>query len=88
MTNIAAKKSANRTSEAGEIVMTSRFTEKFRANPLAVQKLAGIAMLVLIAAALAAGGELAGIAILTPMAVSAIFSKQKLMDFGIFSRKG
>lgn len=88
MTSIVSKKSANEVTEVREIVMTSRFTEKFRKNPLAVQKLAGIAMLLIIAAALISGGELAGIAILTPMAVSAIFSKQKLMDFGIFSKKG
>lgn len=88
MTSIASKKSVNEADEVREIVMVSRFTEKFRENPLAVQKLAGVAALFFIAAALIAGGGFAGAAILAPMAFSAIFSKQKLMDFGIFAKSG
>ena len=91
MTNIAVKKSENRTnnvSEVREIVMTSHIAKRIIENPLAAQKLSGIAMLIIIAAALIAGSDLAGLAILTPMAFSAVFSKHKLMDFGIFSRKG
>ena len=89
MENIAAEKIENNVTESHvkEIVMTSRFTDKFRKNPLFAQKLAGIVMLVIIASALLLGGEFTGIVLLAPMAAASVFSKQKLMGFGIFFKK-
>lgn len=89
MENIAAEKIENNVTESHvkEIVMTSRITEKFRKNPLFAQKLAGIVMLVIIASALLLGGEFTGIVLLAPMAAASVFSKQKLMNFGIFFKK-
>ena len=71
------------TEERKAIVMRSRP----RRNRLAAQKLAGIAVLVMTAAMIAVGGEASAAAVLVPMALAAVFSKEKLMDFGIFTRK-
>lgn len=89
MENIAAEKIENNVTESHvkEIVMTSRFTDKFRKNPLFAQKLAGTVMSVIILSALMLGGEFTGIVLLAPMAAASVFSKQKLMDFGIFFKK-
>lgn len=54
---------------------------------LVAQRLAGLAMLVLIGFALISGTELAALAIVSPMALAAVFSKEKLIDFGIFAVK-
>lgn len=70
-------------SQTREIVMT--VCEK--KDNLAAQKLAGLAMLVLIGFALISGTELAALAIVSPMALAAVFSKEKLLDFGIFAVK-
>lgn len=56
-------------------------------DDLAAQKFAGIAMLVLIGFALLSGTELAALAIVSPMALAAVFSKEKVLDFGIFCIK-
>ena len=64
-----------------EIVMT---VCKKKDN-LAVQKLAGLAMLALIGFALLSGTEFAALAIVSPMALAAVFSKEKVLDFGIFA---
>lgn len=89
MENIAAKKIENDVTEnqMKEIIMTSRIADKFRKNPLFAQKLAGTVMSVMIVAALMLGGEFTGMILLAPMAAAAVFSKQKLMDFGIFFKK-
>lgn len=57
-----------------------------RRDSLAPQRLAGLAMLVLIGFALLSGTELAALAIVSPMALAAIFSKEKVLDFGIFPK--
>ncbi len=69
--------------EARKIVMT--VCEK--KESLTAQRLAGFAMLVLIGFALLSGTELAALAIVSPMALAAMFSKEKLLDFGIFRIK-
>ena len=66
--------------QAREIIMT--VCEK--KENLSAQKLAGLAMLVLIGFALLSGTELATLAIVAPMALAAVFSKEKVLDFGIF----
>lgn len=66
-----------------EIVMTVCEREE----TLVPQRLAGIAMLVLIGFALLSGTELATLAIVSPMALTAVFSKEKVLDFGIFRIK-
>lgn len=70
--------------QAREIVMT--VCE--RKNDLAAQKLAGLAMLVLIGLALLSGTEAVALAIVAPMALTAVLSKEKVLDFGIFRYKG
>lgn len=53
---------------------------------LAAQRLAGLSMLVLIGFVLLSGTELAALVIVAPMALAAVFSKEKLLDFGIFPK--
>ncbi|MCM1329744.1 MAG: hypothetical protein NC253_09930 [Ruminococcus sp.] len=53
---------------------------------LVPQRLAGLGMLVLIAFALFSGTEFAALAIVSPMALAAVFSGEKLLDFGIFPK--
>ena len=69
--------------QAREIMMT--VCEK--KDNLTAQKLAGLAMLVLIGFALLSGTDFAGLAIVSPMALAAVFSKEKVLDFGIFCIK-
>ena len=66
--------------QAREILMT--VCEK--KDNLTAQKLAGLTMLVLIGFALLSGSEFAALAIVSPMALAAVFSKEKILDFGIF----
>ena len=66
--------------QAREIMMT--VCEK--KDNLTAQKLAGLTMLVLIGFALLSGSEFAALAIVSPMALAAVFSKEKILDFGIF----
>lgn len=56
-------------------------------DDLAAQRLAGAVMLVLIGFTLISGTELAALAIVAPMALAAVFSKEKVLDFGIFRIK-
>lgn len=79
MTTSTARKIEPKT----EILMT--VCEK--KDNLAAQKLAGLAMLLLIGFALISGTELAALAIVSPMALAAVFSKEKVLDFGIFTVK-
>ena len=71
------------TEERKEIVMTNRP----RKNSLVSQKLAGAAMLVIISVMTIVSGEISAAVVLVPMALAAVFSKEKIMDFGIFARK-
>ena len=71
------------TEERKEIVMTV----KRRKNPLAAQRLAGMAVLLIVFMAVAVGGELSAAVVLAPMALASVFSKEKLLDFGIFAKK-
>ena len=63
------------------IVMTSRA----KRNNLAAQKLAGVLMLAVVAIGLAVGGDFSAVAVIVPPALAAVFSKEKLLDFRIFS---
>lgn len=71
------------TEERKNIVMSTRR----RKNHLAGQKLAGAAALIMILVMTIAGGELSALAVLAPMALAAVFSKEKIMDFSIFEKK-
>lgn len=64
------------------ITMTRRVV---RRNNLMMQKLAGILMLVFVAVCFVIGGYFVAAAVLTPFALAAVFSKKKVLDFGIFS---
>ena len=64
-----------------------RVTVRRKRDSLIMQKLAGAAMLIFIAVSMPMGGSVSASVILAPMALAAVFSKQKLMDFGIFARK-
>lgn len=66
------------------ITMTRRVARK---NNLAAQKLVGVFMLILVAIAFMVGGHFVGAAVLLPFALAAVFSKEKVLDFGIFSNK-
>lgn len=54
-------------------------------NSLAVQRAAGAVMLGISAAGVIIGGDMCGAAVLAPMALAAVFSKEKLLNFGVFS---
>ncbi len=64
-----------------EIKLTVR---KKAENPLAAQKLAGAAALAFSLVGLALGGDFSAAAVMIPPALAAVFSKEKLLDFGIF----
>ena len=64
------------------ITMTRRVARK---NYLLAQKLAGVLMLVFVAVSFMIGGHFVASAILVPFACAALFSKEKVLDFGIFS---
>lgn len=64
-----------------------KVTVRRKKDSLIMQKLAGGAMLIFITAAMFCGGSVSASVILAPMAFAAVFSKQKLMDFGIFETK-
>lgn len=67
------------------IVMIGRRTKR---NDLAAQKLAGVMMLAVVAIGLAIGGDFSAVAVIVPLALAAVFSKEKLLDFRIFSNGG
>ncbi|MBQ5318064.1 MAG: hypothetical protein J6K17_03100 [Oscillospiraceae bacterium] len=64
------------------ITMTSRVVRK---NNLMMQKLIGVIMLVLVAVSFVIGGYFVASAVIAPFAFVAVFSKEKVLDFGIFS---
>ncbi len=64
------------------ITMTRRVARK---NNLVMQKLAGLIMLAVVAIALVIGGDFAAMVVIAPLALAAVFSKEKLLDFRIFS---
>ncbi|MBQ7980719.1 MAG: hypothetical protein IJ305_03830, partial [Oscillospiraceae bacterium] len=64
------------------ITMTRRVARK---NKLMMQKLVGVLMLVFVAVSFMIGGHFVASAILVPFALAAVFSKEKVLDFGIFS---
>ncbi|GEM_PF-3532904 len=64
------------------ITMTRRVQRK---NNLAMQKLVGIIMLIFVAVSFMIGGYFVASAVLAPFALAAVFSKEKVLDFGIFS---
>ena len=61
-----------------------RMTVRRKKDSLIMQKLAGGAMLTFITAAMFCGESAAASVILAPVALAAVFSKKKLMDFDIF----
>lgn len=66
------------------ITMTSRVVRK---NNLMMQKLVGILMLVLVAVCFSLGGHFVAAGVIAPFALVAVFSKHKVLDFGIFSNE-
>ncbi len=66
------------------ITMTSRVVKK---NNLAAQRLVGVLMLALVAIAFVIGGEFTAAVVIAPIGLAAVFSKEKVLDFGIFSNK-
>jgi len=64
------------------ITMTRRVSRK---NNLVMQKLVGLIMLAVVAVALVIGGDFAAMVVIAPLALAAVFSKEKLLDFRIFS---
>lgn len=78
MTTSNARKINSRPKQQSSITMI-----KSRSS-LAAQKMTGLAMLLLLTAAVAAGEVCA--AVMLPMAAAAVFSKEKLLDFGIFGK--
>lgn len=78
MTTSNARKLTN---NERRITMTTRAS----GNNLAAQKLTGIIMLFLVAIALVIGGDFAAVVVLAPLALAAIFSKEKILDFRIFA---
>lgn len=50
------------------------------------QKLAGGAVIAVSLAAVVLGGELTAAAVMIPPALAAVFSKEKILDFGIFGK--
>ena len=76
------------TSNAKKIVSENKsitMTTRVRRNNLAIQKLVGVLMLAFVAVALMIGGELSAAVVIAPIALIAIFSKERFLDFGIFS---
>ena len=66
------------------ITMTRRVVRK---NKLMTQKLVGVLTLVLVAVSFMIGGYFVAAAVLAPFALAAVFSKKKVLDFGIFSNE-
>ena len=62
-------------------------TVRSKKNALIPQKIAGAVMLIFIIVSMFVGGGATGAVILSPMALAAVLSKHKLMDFGIFERR-
>lgn len=66
------------------ITMTRRVVRK---NKLMTQKLVGLITLVLVAVSFMIGGYFVAAVVLAPFALAAVFSKKKVLDFGIFSNE-
>lgn len=69
---------------AGNSVRTSKAARSDKS--LRPQKLVGGIVLAVSLAAAAFGGELSAAAVMAPPALAAVFSKEKLLDFGIFGK--
>ncbi len=65
------------------ITMTTR---REKGDKLIHQKAAGLVMLALSAAALFWLGDFSAAAVMSPLALAAVFSKEKILDFGIFGK--
>ncbi len=66
------------------ITMTTR-VKSARKSELMLQKLVGAAMLIFVALSLSVGGYFVAALVIAPFALAAVFSKEKVLDFGIFS---
>lgn len=75
---------ARKLNAAKNITMTRRVA---RRNDLMLQKLVGIFMLAFVAVSFLIGGYFVASAVIAPFALVAVFSKEKVLDFGIFSNK-
>ena len=67
-------------SERKQIVMT----HTVKRSSLAGQKAAGVMILAAAAAGVIAGSSFSALLVLSPLALAAVFSKEKIMDFRIF----
>lgn len=81
MTTSSARKIDRENRERKITVISSK-----RDKSLRMQKLAGAAVIAASLASVVIGGELSAAAVMIPPALAAIFSKEKLLDFGIFGK--
>lgn len=82
-------KNLDRENRENRITVTSRSGGKSSDRSdksLRPQKLAGGLVLAVSFAAVAFGGEFSAAAVMIPPALAAVFSKEKLLDFGIFRK--
>ena len=82
-------KNLDRVNRERRITVTSQYGGKRSSRSdksLRPQKLAGGIVIAVSLAAVVFGGELSAAAVMIPPALAAVFSKEKLLDFGIFGK--
>lgn len=84
----------------GTIIMTTSNARKLQSSErritmtvcaerknLKAQKLTGLFMLAVVTVSLFIGGDFSAAAVISPLALAAVFSKEKVLDFNIFENK-
>ena len=79
-------KNLDRENMERKITVTTKSSQRRSDKSLRPQKLTGSVVLAVSLAAVVFGGELSAAAVMIPPALAAIFSKEKLLDFGIFRK--
>ncbi|MDE6762782.1 MAG: hypothetical protein K2J73_03760 [Oscillospiraceae bacterium] len=79
-------KNLDRENMERKITVTTKSSQRRSNKSLRPQKLTGSVVLAVSLAAVVFGGELSAAAVMIPPALAAIFSKEKLLDFGIFRK--
>ncbi|MDE7278548.1 MAG: hypothetical protein K2N26_02340 [Oscillospiraceae bacterium] len=79
-------KNLDRENMERKITVTTQRSQRRSDKILRPQKLTGSVVLAVSLAAVVFGGELSAAAVMIPPALAAIFSKEKLLDFGIFRK--
>lgn len=93
-TYVFAKKKGNliMTSSNARVIVPERknivMTKAVKKNDLRAQKITGTLTLAAVGTSVFIGGDASALIMLAPMALAAIFSKEKLLDFGIFPKSG